>query len=192
MKVGEKTGTSLGGSIYQSSKKPSEYRRIAGGIAWSGVKPPFAVVIGEEPEEAGGKTRLRILAAAENFDLQRLLERCSQFRDEYSCKTWYGNPDDPELSKALQEFDKKRMEKNLPPVHIAPAPHIDDLNPFGFYTDVVKKHMDAGDVLLGFGKAEQLKEYISKEPWRVGTGARMEDYPAITALGFALSALRVY
>ncbi|MFC1888953.1 hypothetical protein ACFL4G_04270 [Thermodesulfobacteriota bacterium] len=180
-------------TFYQDKEANAEYRRIIGGLAWPGVKPGFAVVVGEDLEEDTELKvhHMRVLAEAEEFDIGDLFSRCLTLRGEWKVGRWYGDPYNRPLMEIFRQLNKPLFERKEPRLYPVQAPHVDDPKSFEFCIQMIKKHLHPSRKALHFGES-RIKSYLAEFPMEEFTSAGASDYPAIAALGYAVSALSIY
>jgi len=168
-----------------------EYRRMAGGLAWpSGESSGFIVVVGEDyREDPGLKLRhLRLLAEYESTDTPALIKRLYDLQNMYLVRPWYGDSTNVLMMHFVSRFNRNLGHKKKG-IYVSEAPFVDDPHNLRLYANQIKGRMGRAKKSLHFGTSSQL-------PGRLGAlspddvqKTRVQDYPAVAALGFAVAGL---
>jgi hypothetical protein len=164
-----------------------EYRRIIGGISWpTAAKAGFAVVLGEDRflDKTLGKHHLRVLAEYEHENPTELLRRCAEFEKLYQVTVWYGDP----TNQPMMDF----LARSGFSVYVTQAPYLDDPRVFDFYVKLIQQRTAFSSKTLHLGEESKLRNYCEKvSPDKVDFGLLQasQEYPAVLALGFAVSAM---
>ena len=170
---------------FENIETGEEYRRIVGGLAWPGHKPGFSVILGEELEENKKlKLRhLRVLAEAEDFVVEALLRKSCELAKEYSVDRFLGDIQNEGMMILYRQF---RGGEGLKPIILSNAPL--PMN-FNYYVQTIKGHLSGEKKSLWFGPDSKLADFLSQLPPDQVLSSSIDDYPAITALGFAVAFL---
>ena len=162
------------------------FSRILGGLAWPGKNPGFAVVVAEELEidKTLNKRHYLILAEYESQSLSDLTRRSAEFSVNFCAHPFYGD-------------EKKRwamdiLRKSGAGLYITAAPFIDDPTAFEGYLLTIRELTHPTQKRLHFGSKSQLPPLLAAlNPNDIATTAKVafKRYPAVAALGFAVSAL---
>ena len=183
----EKTYTNGLKYFYDTDDPKHCYGRIVGGIGWRGKRPGFCVVVGEnlEKDKTLDAYHWWILKEYESEDTKRLLEKCLEYRDFSSVKGWYGDADN--------EIEMGFLEKiNLPipfeyHLRIDWSPTLDNSRPFEYCLSMIERALNPHKY-LHFGPSK-IKEYLGEINKENRNSFKLDDFPAITALGCALGYL---
>jgi hypothetical protein len=180
-------------AFYECTKTGKRYRRILGGLAWAGVNPGFAVVVGEDlgKDEALGVHHFRVLDEVEEARIEDLINRCDmleiQARD--ISWTWYTTQSNKPAMEFVYAFWDEQRKKGRQAFSLANAPYVNDPNGFEFCVNVLKKHLVKDRKSLHLGERSNLPGYLMNLPSLDISKARPEDYPPIAALGYAVATL---
>ncbi len=186
-----------------SQEEDVKYKRIFGGIAMPSAKAAgFAVVIGETHELGfEGKPKYIFLDEIEEWDGRELIERVGWLNYRYAPEQWFGNTRDVAFDKFVRELNaeltasdavrgRRKLKVTLPGLLLSQEQDkpftviVPDLNRLlgGRERDKDKQRLflKEGSKLMTYMKAPEL-----------GAAALMtfDDYPAVSALSFAVSEL---
>lgn len=183
--------------MYTDEKRT--YRRVVGGIAWPGDFPGFAVVIGEESYPAVGSKdyHLYVLAEAEEMDVHQLFRRCADLSVKYSVKydvfPFYGRRDQAMMS-LLNLWHRDARDNRRDVFDFDSALNSDNGN-ISYHINVVKelllperKILHLSDVI----EKPKLPAHIQSLPPNVGSIPTDIEYPAVAALGYAVTFLKSF
>ena len=170
-------------------KTEERFNRVVGGIAWPGKNPGFLVVIGEdhEKDQTLQNRHYRILAEYSSLSLNDLVRRGSEFSANFCAHPFYG---DEKERWAMEHMRKSGFYLNL-----TAAPFVDDPTAFKGYMHTIRELAHPTAKSLHFGSESHLPAHLAAlTPDDMMTTAKVafEQYPAITALGFAVFALEIY
>jgi hypothetical protein len=172
---------------YLLNKETNEkYSRIVGGLAWPGVQPGYAVVLGEHLEEDKNlkKRPIRLLWEYESHDLQDLFRRCSEASGHFSADPFYTDDKNEPMVAALR--------KSGVHLYINSAPFVDDSYAFSTYLLTIRQLTVPGKKLLRLGKTSLLPvALMNMTPDSIPTSSAeaFRKFPSVTALCFAVMAL---
>lgn len=178
-------------SYFYDAGRLTEYRRIIGAIAWpSGELPGFIVVIAEDfHKDPRLKLRhYRLLDEYDNITTERLVRRLYDFQNKYLVSPWYGDPDNLLMMHFIDRFNQ-RLSKKHKGIYIAEAPFADDVHNLRMYANQIKNRMIQAKKALHFGDKSRVPGVLSGLSPDDVQKKRAQDFPAIAALGFALSGL---
>lgn len=185
-------------TFYESRDTGDRYRRIVGGLAWPGTKKPgFAVIVGEEKRHDFelNAYHLRLLAEVEEVNLERLLEWCIGYEvnSPEVHWSWYGDTNNkPAMAWVYRLNDKYPNQGMRRFLSLVPAPHIDSPRRFEFCVNILRERLEQWRKTLHFGEESGLPNYLLQLGSEGITKPAGEDYPAIAALGYAISALTIW
>ena len=178
-------------TYYYDTSRMTEYRRIIGAVAWpSGEKLGFIVVIAEDyNKDPRLKLRhYRLLAEYDNITPERLVRRLYDFQNKYLVSPWYGEPDNLLMMHFVDKFNQGLSSKQKG-IYIAEAPFADDPHNLRMYANQIKDRMIQAKKSLHFGDKSRIPGALSGlTPQDVQT-KNAQEFPAVAALGFALSGL---
>jgi hypothetical protein len=172
--------------------KDYEIGRVVAGIAWPGEKPGFVVFIGEELNPRMGEKvrRCHLLEEAEDVDLGNLLRRSvdtiANLRNNYNqrVEAFIGRKDERSMS-----FLYLWCQKNRRDLFISYAPHCDD-GLIAYHINGLQER--AKDGTLHLPKGYKLKGYMDELKESEINSATDSEFPAVAALGYAVSYLTLY
>ena len=168
-----------------------EYRRVLGGVSWPDAdQPGFICVVGESSHLGMRlKTRnLYVLAEYREKNIEKLVRATYAMQNKYRIDGWQGKEDDVFMMHFIDRFNSK-LSKKKKGIYISEAFLSDTGHSLRLYANQIlsrtqpnKKslHFEGKDMIPGelLGLSD---EDIKKK--------RTEDYPAIAALSYVLSAL---
>ena len=163
------------------------YRQVVGGIAWpSGANPGWAVVLGQDylKDEVLKKYHFRILAESDFINPTDLLRRCFEYKKQFFANPFYGNTGNTVMMDALNNLDVN--------FYIESAPFVDDPGCFQYYVSQIRERAMPSKKFLHFGKSSKLPGHLMSLPMQRITHTKAQDYPAVLALGYALTGAVTY
>ena len=183
--------------FYEDKVTGARYRRIAGGLSWPGTKPGFAVIIGEDKKHDldVNAHHLRLLAEVEETNIERLLDWCAghEINAPEIYWTWYGDTTNkPSMAWVYRLNNKHRSQGRKQYLALAPAPYIDSPKRFAFYVNILRGCLERWRKTLHLGEKSKLQSYLVQLGSEEVVKATSEDYPAIAALGYVVSALTIW
>jgi hypothetical protein len=170
-------------------KTEERLNRVIGGIGWPGKNPGFLVIVAEdyEKDETSKKRHYRILAEYESQSLIDLLRRGAEFRANLCADLFYGDK--------KERWAMEHMRKSGFYLNVTSAPFVDDPTAFKGYMHTIRELANPTTKRLHFGSESQLPSRLAAlipDDMMATAKVAFEQYPAITALGFAVSALEIY
>jgi hypothetical protein len=175
-----------------------EYGRTVGGIGWPGDKPGFAVVIGEDWYPPIGKTvcDCYLLAEIETYDLQDMFRWCAEMAAKHGVDAFYGRwVQQP--CWALRDFNQGQNRVATRQIDFQPAPFSSSESSGGrrgeiaYHMSVVRDKLRLENKSLIFGDVPgslTVKRFSEVTP-EAAAKATDEDFPALAALGYAVTFL---
>jgi hypothetical protein len=176
----KKSGSYPAPGYLEETESGRKFRRIVGGFAWPGKKPGFVVAVGEElePDPKTEKRHLWVVGETESLNVETLAKRAIEFLEIYHVEAFYGNRENEPMMRLLRNAGLSLHE----------APYADNEHSFSFYLATIRGCLDP-EKYLHFGDGSKLPGYLLEAtPENASQGA--EDFPAIAALGYAVSHLR--
>ena len=173
--------------LYRDLDGGRHYQRILGGLAWPGVKPGFGVILGEDLRKDYDLNayHIRVLAEFETSDVEELLKWCvfshGWFRGE-----WYSTLENRPILSLV--YNDNRFEH----LSIGRAPYSADPKGFGFYIAILRRHLTLEKKTLRLGNNSKLPAYLLELDAKDMSTSSIENYPAIAALGYALTSLDLF
>jgi hypothetical protein len=162
------------------------------GLSWPAVKPGFVVVVAEDlkkdPERGGN--HLRVLAEGEDSNLKKLLRKCSDFRSRYKVQKFLGDAEDKGMMELLRQFNRNLGSGNSS-LYLQNAPDVENPKCFNYFARSIQNHLPNDRALhtLHFDETSKLPGYLNELKKEEILTATTPDYPAISALGFAVAYL---
>jgi len=182
-------------SYYFDSSNNREYRRVAGGIAWPySQESGFVCVISEDYNKDArlNKRHCRLLAEYASLDVERLVKRMHDYQNKYLIDMWYGDPDNELMGYFLDKFNQALLKKKKGKyrgLYIAEAPFADDPHNFKMYAHAIKSRIMRGKKSLHLGEESVLPGILSSLSPDTIENDRVQKYPVIAGLGFALAGM---
>lgn len=180
--------------LYLDKQADRLYRQVAGGLAWpQGAKAGFLIVVGEEsrPELESGQRVLWVLAEQEAASLADIYRHYRELSEKYLLREWYGDPGNRAMMQLFRQQGREVQGEKLLPLVVLGAPYHDDPQGLTFYVQTVNELVKSSKKLLFFGEHSKLPgNFLNLTP--EDFQGKATDYPAIAALGYAVTALRVY
>jgi hypothetical protein len=95
--------------FFQDKDGKAKYARVIGGLGWPGIKPGFAVVLGEDfDEDPSLKIRhVKVFAKIEEENIEMLFQKCLGARDRYQVEDFFGNDESKGMMEFLYDFSRK-------------------------------------------------------------------------------------
>jgi hypothetical protein len=182
--------TELDGRFYYNDTESNNFSRILSGVAWPGVKPGFVVIVAEDRvEDPSLRCRhLRCLAEHEEQDIERLSKVCLDLRERYQIEKLLGDATNESVNELIYFFNKG-LPDGVARLTIYDGAFPGDLS---YHVQLIKKVTQFVNTTLHLNKCNALHEYLSSfGPEDVRKG-KPEDHPAVMALGFILSYLKMH
>ena len=176
--------------MYTDEKRT--YRRVVGGIAWPGNSSGFAVVVGEEIYPAVGSKdhHLYVLAEVEETDVYTLFKRCVELAVKYQASFFYGRYD-LAMINSLNLWNRNSLEQGTAMFNFNSALFSDE-GKINYHLNVIKslilperKFLHLSDII----ESPKLPAYIQSLPPNIYATATDIEYPAVAALGYAVTFL---
>lgn len=182
MSIIVKWGGNSVGDYFEHTESGRKFRRIVGGFAWPGKKPGFAVAVGEElePDPNTKRRHLWVIGETEHFNIEVLARRAAEFLKIYHVEAFYGNSNIEPLMRLLRYSGLSLYE----------APYADNEHSFPFYMATIHGYLEP-EKYLHFGENSKLRGYLM-EVNPENTSQDAEGFPAIAALGYAVSYFKLY
>jgi len=183
---------------YRNTVTDEKYLCLAGGFAWPGAQPGFAVVLAVQERINNEEPHYLALAEREDNDVYSLLGQSHELWQLYgsNCQeipwSWYGDPNNG-LNGFIQKFNKQREKQgNERPFFLTPAPYFGEPNQFEIYCRTIYSLLQGDSKRLVLGSCDRLRGYLDHLAMNDVVKGTIEGHPAISALGSALIALDTY
>jgi hypothetical protein len=177
--------------FYSDVETNVKYLRIIGGLAWPAAKPGFVVAIGEEfdIDLSLRVHHLRVLAKAEDFDLNKLFQKCIDLRGRFKVEGFYGDTESEGMMEILRRFNQKLKEEDFHAVslNLRMAEFPKDLK---YHSYVIKERIQRDTKTLFFDEANQWEGYLLPLDREEILEADISQYPAIAALGYSVAHIK--
>jgi len=172
---------------FEDKDSKKKFTRIIAGFAWPGVKPGFVVAVAENfDSDLSLKARhLRVLAEVENKSLDILFQRSLELRDRYCVQEFYGNYENKSMMDRLYYYNQDH--KDSPDLSLRLASFPED---FGYHNRIIEEYLVKGKRILHFKEESVLPSYLMALSSEEAVKGSVYDYPAIAALGYAVSYLK--
>lgn len=180
---------------YENLETGEEYLCLSGGFGWPGLKPGFSLVLAVQQSEDGKNHLYKTLEEVEEKNIQVLLQHSFDLFQKYgkSCKTipweWYGDPENG-LNEFLYEFDTHLEKEDS--FYLTYPPHFKEPNKFEIYCQTIFATLQEGNKRLFLGPCKRAQSYLNQFNDEQVYKGTPEDNPAISALGYAVSALTTW
>lgn len=183
---------------YQNTETHEEYLCIAGGFAWPGIKPGYAVVVAVQETNNENSPCFKTIAEVEEYDVETLLQKTWELylKHGVNCNvipwTWYGDPETG-LSSFMDRFTRKLIDKGEERLFfLTHPPQYRDTDCFAAYCRTVYSLLRLERKRLILGDCVRLRSHLSELGSLAAVTGKGEDYPGISALGYVISALITY
>ncbi len=187
-------GDPLQPGYWEDEEKGICYRRICGGLAWPQTlvnRPGFGVIVGEEFNDQGPNrvpdkedVVMYVLGEVERGKFNEFMGECARLAQT----VWYCSPYDMAITGLLVQFNQTERGAGRPYFYprIAPMVSMDgDLTEiFKYGVERIKHRNNRGGLILD--DCPQVKICLQDIPL---DPTRLENYPALVALCFAVGAL---
>ena len=164
--------------------KNIRYGNISGGIVWPGTKGGFGVIVAREffEDVRSKEYSYRLLEEFSDLDLRNLIAHMIEFDTFFDkCDKWYGDTSNKTAFRIFRELNKYAN------IRLVNAPFLDTRSAFSYLIDTISKHISKET--LKFSQESNFEAYLNDVPRDSIDKAKFEDFPAIAALGFALSGI---
>lgn len=183
------------GAVYWiDAETKQEYSRIVAGLQWPGRKRGFCCVLGEsEIKDPVTQSRnFYVLAEIEDVGVQTFIEKMHEAAGLYCLSDFYGDASDRMGSEFLYQFNLQLQGRRQVGFYISRPPLFGEKQCFPHLCQAIFSHLRAGRKTLHFGPASKLPSYLLEFGQEQLRGGKPEDFPAIAALGYALTALSTW
>lgn len=177
-----------GDRVFHWKERDIYFQRVVGGIAWPGERPGFVCVVGEE-SYFRPPYQLHLLAEAEEEDTAQLIHRCSELKAIWKIQDFYGRLDETVL-RYLELSNEQARGRHERPFEILAAPFSN--GSIGYHLQLLKDRLQPSQKSLHLGFESKVPGAILELPVDQVFKANDEQYPAVAALGYAVSALVVW
>ena len=185
------------------SDLPEKFNRVIGGFAWPAENPGFSILIGEQLELDDRKSnsmltrKYHVITEFENHSMDMLVRWSITRGVTYKCNGFYGR-----IKKGhgkgkplpamnfLESWNMDAYRKRVKSFYVYEAPYIENDGHIEYHLNILKGLLDPNKTIL-FLHDSILKGYLLNIPTDV-TKVNDLDYPAVSALAYAASALEVY
>ena len=177
--------------MYYTDEKRT-YRRVVGGIAWPGNSPGFGVVVGEDmtPPVGVKDPYLYLLGEVEGPDVHTLFKRCVELAVKYHASCFYGRYDQA-MVNSLNLWNRNAREQGTGVLSFDSALFSKE-GEISYHLNAIRglllperKMLHLTDVV----ESPQLPAYIQALPPNIYATATDIEYPAVAALGYAVTLL---
>ncbi len=183
---------------YRNTVTDEKYLCLAGGFAWPGAQPGFAVVLAVQENIDGEEPLYCLLAEREDNDIYSLLRQSHELWQIYGseCREipwfWYGDPNNG-LNGFVHKFNKQQEKQgNKRSFFLTPAPYQEEPNRFEVYCRIIYSFLQGNNKRLVLKSCDRLRGYLDHLAVNDVMKGTIERHPAISALGSALIALDTY
>lgn len=177
--------------FYADVETKIKYLRIVGGLAWPAAKPGFVVVIGEELDiDLSLRVHhLRVLAKAEDFDLNRLFQKCLDLGGRYKVENIYGDTENEPMMEILRRFNQKIKKEDFHAIslNLRMAEFPNDLK---YHAFIIKERIQRDTKTLFFDEKSEWEAYLLPLDREEVLQADISQYPAIAALGYCVAHIK--
>ena len=174
---------------YKNRLAGDEYLALAGGFAWPGERPGFAVILAAQQLQEDEEPIFRALAEIEHDNVEELIKGAIDLYDRCGLKEcreipfkWYGDYDN-----RLDDFIQKRKGRSR--LALVPPPYFEEPNRFDIFC---RKILSVYEKRFTPGPCTRLFAYLNQFSSNYVRGKDIDEYPAIFALGAVLTALLDY
>jgi hypothetical protein len=178
-----------GERVFHCEERGLFFQRIAGGIAWPSERPGFVCVVGEE-SFFRPPFQLHLLAEAEEQDTSELIRQCRALQAKWRVQDFYARLDETIL-RYLELTNQQAITHHGKPFQVLAAPYSDD-GSIGYHVQLLKDRLQPAQKSLHLGSESKLPSAVLELPVDQVFKAIDEQYPALAALGYAVSALVVW
>ncbi len=183
---------------YYDDTTDKMFQRIIAGVSWPGERPGFIAVIGEEvaeqpPYGEHGRKQpdVYLIAECEEESTGELIKRCLELKQKCKVSTFYGYSKYDQNMHFLALLNKRGREENRKQLSIQTAPFSDD-DFISYHINVLLERLSVNNKSLHLTENSKLPGYLQELQGGDVHNAKAKDFPAVAALGFAVSALTVY
>jgi hypothetical protein len=181
---------------YFNTETSEEYLALAGGFAWPGMKPGFAIIVAVKGD--GDAPHFKVLAEVEAWSVEELLMAAHELYEKYgiNCRQipflWYGDTESG-YSTFINRFNEELTKGGIHSMFfLAPTPYQGSPDAFPLYLQTIYQLVDEKKKRLHFGPKSKLPSYLRQLSRATAHRGDEHTLPAITALGYVVSALTSY
>jgi len=177
-----------GNWVFHCEERDLYFQRIVGGICWPGERSGFVCVVGEE-SYFRPPYQLHLLAEAEEQDTAELIRQCRELQAKWKVQDFYARLDETTL-RYLELTNQQARTHHGKPFQVLAAPFSD--GSIGYHVQVLKDRLQPAQKSLHLGNESKLPSAVLELPVTEVSSAKDTDFPAVAALGYAVSALVVW
>ena len=179
------------GGHFEDKETGAQFRRIVAGLAWPGKRPGFFVVVTEDLKEdiALKLCKVKVIAETEDENIDGLLRKGFEYVQRYKVQEVLADTTHKPMMQLLYQFNKSLSKKKLRTLYLQPAPFVEDPKALEFYAHAIKNRTQQDKKSLYFGESSKLPGYLTELSPDETVKTSFSDYPAIAALGYAVTYL---
>ena len=132
---------------------------------------------------------MRVLAKAEDFDLNKLFQKCIDLRGRFKVEGFYGDTENEAMMEILRRFNQKLKEEDFHAVslNLRMAEFPNDLK---YHAFVIKERIQRDTKTLFFDEKSEWEAYLLPRDREEILQADISQYPAIAALGYCVAYIK--
>jgi hypothetical protein len=176
--------------------------RVVGGLGWPSDLPGFVAILGEEIfnelpfPRTGEERRYHVLDGMEEPDMEELIKGATALKGRYHVEIIYGRPKATKGQELpamhfLNQWNVTSFREGRTPLYLTDAPFTEDRGLLAFHLNILKGLLRPENRRLFIPPTSVLNGRLREIPENV-TNLKDVDCPAVAALAYAASALRVW
>ena len=181
--------------ILKFNDKDINFNKVVGGFGWPELNPGFFCVVGEYSTltSMGRDPQYYVLAEAQDDDIEKLIEDIIRLRIDYQVQGVYGRTSKHGSQKLpamkfLGAWNEQTGASGGQTCRIRKAPYTDDGGSILYHMNLIKSLSKPDQRALFLFEESRLKGYLREVPEDPKL-LKDTNYPAVAALGYALSVL---
>ena len=131
-----------------------------------------------------------MLAEVEDNDTGQLLRKCAELKARFEVEAFYGRCDESNIN-FLSFWNRDARDRHVPEFHVYPAPASED-GKIGYHLNLLRDRLRSERKTLHFSEQSKLPGYLRELPTNGAITLTDSQYPAVAALGYAVSVLTLF
>lgn len=175
---------------YQREGDDRCYQRIVAGFAPPSERPGAIVVVAEEMAFRP-PAHIFWVDELQEHSLDRLFLAAVELKQKYNIDEFFGRVSDPNFLRSLSHWNNARAEKHMAALQLSAAPDSES-GCISFHVNVLRQRLAPENKTLWLGNSEFLPAALQELPQSEVHAATDVNYPILSAVSYAVSALEIY
>lgn len=179
-----------GGQWYPCDEENDRvFSRVVGGFVWAGNKPGVICAVGEE-KTLRPPHHAYLLAEDYEIDNFKLISRAVEMFVDCQVQNFYTRMDQNK-TEILSSYNQKAKDRHEKPFRVLTAPFTKDNGSIEYHVNILRRRLASTNKTLHLTDFT-IRNELTAMPQNEVIRAKDTDYPAVAALGYAVSVLDVF